>query len=257
MIISNKHKFVFVHNPKVAGTSIRSALDHLHDDVATFWHQAWLESESRVVDRAHLTADLWAPITNPAYTSFGFVRDPYARLVSGLKEFRRRHGEEFDLTTSGSVKYFIMTHMTPANLRWDWRFIHLCPQHYFFYIGNKCVVDKIGKYDELGRSWASICSLLGLQLQLPHERVSAAIDTEYEIALQDPIILARVNSLYLRDSLLFGYDVRGDIETGTHSQRVSAIHDPTVFSYLTREQMDSIDFPAGERKALNQKRGHL
>jgi hypothetical protein len=257
MIISNKHKFVFIHNPKVAGTSIRSALSHLHDDERTFWHQSWLQSESRVIDSAHMTADLWEPRVNPEYTVFGFVRHPMNRLISGLHEFRRRHGAEFDLTTTEKVKSFVMNVMTPANLRWDWRFIHLCPQHYFFYLGNKSLADKIGKYEDLTNSWASVCSLIGLPITLPHDRqANPSTVHEFDEALSAPEVYERINSLYLRDFLLFDYPVLGNIDVATHSQRIAAIHDPSRYSHLAFDQMNAIQFPEGELKALYRKRGH-
>ena len=246
VIISHKHKWVFVHNPKVAGTSVRKALAPYHDDEREFWHQGWFAPEDRVVDLAHLTADIWHPIVNSGYTSFGFVRHPYDRFVSGLNEVMRRHCKDF----VPDLKRFVMEQMTPANLRWDWRFIHLCPQHHFFFRGNKRVVDHVGRMENLDRDWNAVTSLIGLNIQLPHERVGAL--PQHRL-LEDSEVLDRVNSLYLRDFRLFGYQMQGSVDASTHSERIAAIHDSSRFTFFTAIELDAIKFTDGERISLRKR----
>jgi hypothetical protein len=246
VIISHKHKWVFVHNPKVAGTSVRSALAPYHDDSREFWHQGWFPPEDRVIDLAHMTADIWHPIVDPRYTSFGFVRHPYARFVSGLTEVMRRHCKDF----APDLRRFVMEQMTPANLRWDWRFIHLCPQHNFFFRGSKRVVDHVGRMENLAQDWAAITSLLGLNINLPHERVGAI---PQHTLLEDPEVLNRINSLYLRDFQLFGYRMLGTVEASSHSERIAAIHDNSRFTFFTQTDLDQIQFTEGERISLRRR----
>lgn len=246
MIISHKHKWVFIHNPKVAGTSVRAALSSYHDDNRKFWHQGWFANDDRVVDLAHLTSDIWHPIVDPSYTSFGFVRNPYHRFVSGLTEVIRRHRSDFQ----SDLKRFVMEQMTPANLRWDWRFVHLCPQHYFFFRGNKRVVDHVGRMESLQDDWAVITSLVGLRLSLPHERVGSGLSHKL---LEDPEVLSRINALYLRDFRLFGYPMTGSVEVSSHSDRIRTIHDNSMFTFFTEDELNRIAFTAGERSSFNKR----
>lgn len=248
MIISHKHRFIFAHNPKAAGTSIRTALSSFHDDTRSFWHQGWLPTEERIIDLAHLTADLWTPLVERSYTSFGFVRDPYSRFKSGLSEVMRRHGQEFG---TDPVE-FVMERMTPANIRWDWRFVHLCPQHYFFYIGNKSRIDKICRIERIHADWGAVNSLLGLRIELPHER-KVAEPGLYDGLLENGEVLERVNSLYLRDFQLFGYEMTGGIEVKHYSDRVVAIHDPSRIAFFSDEELEHIQFTAGEKVALRKR----
>ncbi len=249
MIISHKHKWVFIHNPKVAGTSVRTVLKPYHDDEREFWHQGWFPNEDRVVDLAHLTADIWHPIVSPSYTSFGFIRHPYDRFVSGLTEVMRRHCADFN--DGQDLKKFVVEQMTPANLRWDWRFIHLCPQHFFFFRGNKRVVDHIGRMESLEEDWAAVNTLLGMKLEIPHERIGNY--GKLHTLLEDKEVIARINSLYLRDFQLFNYRMQGTVEVASHSDRVATIHDSSRFAFFSHEELELIKFTDGERVSLRKR----
>lgn len=253
MIISHKHKFVFVHNPKVAGTSIRKAFANLHDDDQTFWHQGWSESESRVIDLAHLTADTWPALVPETYTVFGFVREPYARFLSGLREVMRRHSGELFGTSRPSfsvvLDFVLSSALSPANIRYDWRYIHLCPQHHFFYVGAKCKADKVCAVENLEREWTGLQSLLGLQVDLPHERRSSSDDL-LDALLTHPQVVGKINSLYLRDFQLFGYNMHGTVPTNLYSERIAVIHDPARKAHMMSRDISHIPFTDGELRSL-------
>lgn len=98
MIISHRHRFIFFHNPKVGGTSVRATIEHLHDDPEIFWGT----DEQRTggpLDRAHLGIDefagqypeLWQRVRG--YAMFCLYRDPQARFFSSLAEYSKLHGQ--------------------------------------------------------------------------------------------------------------------------------------------------------------------
>lgn len=244
MIISHKNKWAFIHNPKACGTSIRNLLNQYHDDSVQYWHQGWDSTEQRVVDMAHLQTSYWYADTMVPddYTTFGFVRDPYTRFLSARNETRRRHPQLF-----GSEADFLKM-LTPANIRYDWRFIHFCPQHSFFFVGQKRVVDFVGKFETIDKDWKSILAILGQRMpsdvakELPHLRPSPATAqglTQEEIQL--------VNDLYYRDFLLFGYDMNGELSSDTYASRMEIIHDPAKFGTV---DLGRIQFSLNEQKAL-------
>lgn len=97
MIISHQHRFVFFHNPKVGGTSVRATIEHLHDDPEVFWGTDKATPEVQL-DRAHLGIDefaqhypeLWDRVQG--YAMFCLYRDPLGRFFSSLAEYSKLHG---------------------------------------------------------------------------------------------------------------------------------------------------------------------
>jgi hypothetical protein len=253
MIVSFKHRFMFVHNPKAGGTSVRQILGQFHDMDIQFWHQGWSIEEQRVVDMAHLTADQWAatPEFEPLF-KFGFVRNPYSRFWSSLNEFMRRHSDSFPRLTVDDL----MLMLTPASIRHDWRFVHFCPQHAFFYIGNQCLVDWIGVQEVMDDSWAKITALTGSiwDATLPKERESGP-DRFPKMWREDKRLHFLINRLYHRDFLLFRYFMHDHLNIqNTHADRIEVIHDPMLASRFHGQETGALDFTPGEKKSLEQVR---
>lgn len=97
MIISHQHRFVFFHNPKVGGTSVRTALERFNDIGFGLWGVDMAQTGIRV-DRAHLGIaefaalypDLWRAVQG--YACFSLSRDPQARFFSSMAEYSKHHG---------------------------------------------------------------------------------------------------------------------------------------------------------------------
>jgi hypothetical protein len=251
MIISRNHGFAFIHNPKAAGTAVRKALEPFHDVSVEFWHQGWYEKQSRIIDLAHPTTDIWTAIPElEGLTTFGFVRDPYDRFESSIKEFERRHSKELGRMTKDRV----LELLTPANIRYDWRFIHFCPQHFFFYLGNKCMVDKICRLENFDADWMSVNALIGNKFpsQVAKARVSHE-DPDFDL-LDYEDVLQHVNRLYLRDFLLFGYKMDGGLDVSHHSSRVEVIHDPAYAAFYRGSEESHVSFTEGELKSFKKSR---
>ena len=248
MIISRKFKFAFIHNPKVAGTSIRHSIEKYHDYPQRFWHQAWSSEAERTVDTAHIPfPDLPAEVkaTLSSCFTFGFVRNPINRFWAGLAEFRRQHADW--PVSKLSADELLLTWLTPANVRHDWRFTHFCPQHYFFYEGNKRRADYIGRHESFEADWTRIQQLVGIKFdQLNNSR--------HRVALGDELLSAEAYTafmrLYARDYVVFGYDtLAGDTNCGgqplMHHERVDFIHKPG----LTIDDVVMATMTMGERVA--------
>lgn len=97
MIVSHRYGFVFMHNPKVGGTSVRATIERFHDDETGFWGSD-PAARPAPVDRAHLGLDevaahypgTWARMQD--YAVFCLVRDPWGRFFSSLAEHSKLHG---------------------------------------------------------------------------------------------------------------------------------------------------------------------
>lgn len=241
MIISNSHKFVFIHNPKVAGSSIRKMLLPFNDSPIELWHQRHIPELHRVVDMSHLSADEFRTLEQRDYVQvcdeafrFGFVRDPYARFISALREFSRQHSVSVDENHRTDMKEFVLNHLTPISVQYDWRFSHFRPQYHFFYDGNRRVADYIGRFHRLKDDLRVVSALLNLDLDISN--LGMERDTGHANLIADPEavfgeeVLERINMLYCMDWMLFEAYLPGcmvgKMPTGNHWVNVENVRTP-------------------------------
>lgn len=243
MIISSSHRFVFVHNPKVAGSSVRKMLLPFNSSSNELWHQRYIPELQRVVDMSHLSADefevlrkhryLGSDDSIPRYFRFGLVRDPYTRFFSALKEYSRQH--EIDVHSSRErMEEFALSRLNSTNVRYDWTLSHFRPQHHFFFEGRRSCMDFIGRYEFLRQDLHAVFSYLNLGLSvedLGHER-----DTGHRVQYGDPAeffgdrLLRHINMLYSHDWVLlapyFQRGMVGELPLGNHQYNVEGFRTP-------------------------------
>lgn len=100
MIVSNEKNFVFMHNPKVAGTSVRKVLEPLRDTPFDFANNRPdpLTGE-RIIDRSHLGIDEFAHYYPSLWqrakrlTFFALYRDPKARFLAAINQYSKMYGD--------------------------------------------------------------------------------------------------------------------------------------------------------------------
>jgi len=236
MVINHTSKWVFVHNPKVAGTSIRKVLLPYNQSSMELWHQRFIPELQRIVDVSHLSAeefDAVCPDVGRDYFRFGFVRDPYARLYSALKEYSKQHSVDVH-STSEKRGEFILNTLTPCGIQYDWSLSHFRPQFMFFYRGRKRVVDFIGRFHDLNNDFRSVMSLLNVSV--PDKDLTVERDTGATLLIEDPSsffgeeALKWVNRLYGMDWLLFApylqTNMVGGLDYGSHFSNVENIRSP-------------------------------
>ncbi|MBF7049372.1 sulfotransferase family 2 domain-containing protein, partial [Campylobacter volucris] len=78
----DKYKCIFIHVPKVAGTSIERVI---------FQTNTWLVGHVKAIDYINLDKDRFN-----SYFSFGFVRNPYDRVVSAYYYLKNSGGNTYD-----------------------------------------------------------------------------------------------------------------------------------------------------------------
>jgi Sulfotransferase family len=231
MIISHKHRFVFVHNPKAAGSAIRKAISHLHDDGITYWHQRFVPELDRVVDAAHLTLHDIA-ICRPDimdYTFFTVVRETMSRFASAWCEHLRQHPDSFGPPGS-DINEWVAKNMDETNFRFNWKYVHFCPQHYFSEHSSHAKRNHnptpviVLKKESLDYDWAmlkkKIPALNGVSL--PRERVRP--DSHLDVlASVSQTTLVRVLSLYAADH---GKSFHEEAYYTTHCENINGIHSP-------------------------------
>jgi hypothetical protein len=154
MIVSSARQFVFVHNPKSAGTSFRAAIADLHDDPVVFWGLRPAPYFGTVLDFAHLRA--WELVAMyprladaaAAGNSLIFVRNPYHRFLSAFREYFSRYHPDVPLSVmspaglAGLVEAFL-PEITRERILSDHRFVHFSPQIWFIRYGEREMVRHV------------------------------------------------------------------------------------------------------------------
>lgn len=222
MIISNSHKFIFVHILKTAGTSACAALNPLlrWNDVilggTEFGERMNAPYRQRFGLRKHSTAreiravvgdDLWS-----AYFTFTIVRHPYTRMVSfyrWLEQSVRNADRDAAVwswpatkafTESGTFSDFIRNETflqataSRPQVAWLWD------------EAGGCIVDYIGRFEDLASTRAALAARIGVDLP-PFERHNRSDDgrplADFFAGEADYDYL---HELHRQDFEQFGYD---------------------------------------------------
>ncbi|KQC31612.1 sulfotransferase family 2 domain-containing protein [Flagellimonas eckloniae] len=208
MILSHSKKFIFVHNYKVAGTSVRNALRPYNNK--SFWASNFGDKIKflngdypKVYSKAfahHINAPELKKNISPeifdSYFKFGFVRNPWDWQVSLYKFMLKREGHR---------QHELIKGMKSFDEYINWRVNEdLQLQKKFFYVGDECLIDFIGKMENLDNDFAEICKKIGVESALPRLNASRAkTDSFLNYYTQETIDL--VNEAFQEDIKLFGY----------------------------------------------------
>ncbi len=218
-MISHRHQCVFVHVPKTAGISIEHVFLTLH---GLSWEERaplllrFNADPARGPERlSHLTATEYVDCGHiseagfDAYFKFSFVRNPWARLVSEYN-YRRYF-------TLMSFRDFVVGGF-PAPCRYSDASRHVMPQYdYLHDQAGRCLVDFIGRFENLQADFDRVCSVLGIApVRLPHVNASDSGDSapaptapatarKPHVAYYDSETRELVGRRYQQDVEAFGY----------------------------------------------------
>ncbi len=170
-MIDHDHKFIFVHIPKTAGTSMEVAL-------ADAWNN---EQKYFVGKNDHL--DVWTTHFSikqilevhseaQGYFKFCFVRNTWDRLLSAYM-FRHHHHTMTDKRKYKSLKAFIKNDGRTGNT-------HTHSQLKFILGDNgKINMNFIGRYENLENDFKTVCDRIGIQRQLPRSHYKSTKREHY------------------------------------------------------------------------------
>jgi len=206
-MISDKHKFIFIHIPKCAGTSIYKVLmpENNWRNINHTKHGGW--DKKNKIQKQHATAiqtkEFYCLDFND-YFSFTFVRNPWDKMASDYlwmtnSDGRRRKGtfleylnneNDFDLENLKKETFY--------------RYDHILPQTDF--ILNKKgerMINFVGKFENLQEDFNVACDKIGVpRKELPHENATKHKHyTEY----YDDETRQIVAEKYAKDIEYFGY----------------------------------------------------
>jgi len=195
MIVNHQYRFVYIHIPKTAGSSIRTALSALDGDdrqaVAKTRHEQprhFLTGFEARTGRSAASLD--------GYRYIAFVRNPWDRFAS-LHRFLRtpKMAQRYPDVPEDLDRFAQMLDSPPE---WMQRIHSLQPQ--VRYLWN--CKPWVGRFETLQDDFARLCNILGVELSLPHLKKTAGTTVAPDMSTQSAEILAR---LYAKDIARFSY----------------------------------------------------
>lgn len=206
MIISRRHRFIFVAIPKTGTHSVRQALrEHLAEDdleqVGLFVNKRFPFAEFADIRHGHLSLQQIRPCLEPgefeSYFKFAFVRNPFDRFVSYCA-FMTRADDAFT-QDPGAVMRHVLFKARPLD------HILFRPQHELLVDADGALLaDAVGRVEEMQASYDGMCARIGIP-STSLERVNGSKRRAYQ-GYYDEELRKGVAELYRRDLELFGYD---------------------------------------------------
>lgn len=197
-MISHKHKYIFVHIPKCAGTSLEKCLlEHEGHEFVSKPQGPALQllpqqvKEDYLLDidsKQHCKLNMYDRDKQEQYFCFTFVRNPWSWAVSDyLYHKARRTVPTFDIwiQTLGDQNLF-KYHMEPQNT----------------FINNN--INFIGRFEQIEKDWEHVCNILFDDIiPLPKENLCWK---KYDYRdFYCPVTREFVGNLFKDDIAQFGY----------------------------------------------------
>lgn len=211
MLISKKKQFIFVHVQKTAGISLQQVLTS-HAPDARLWHGRHGHASSGL---AEIGRKRWE-----RYFSFGFVRNPWDRLVSHYSMIRdkideltpeqRAEPRPFKIELWNYVLHFshdfdsFLDNCT--GLIWD----RDCYKSFLFnqidYLSDdkgEIVVDYVGRFENFEQDATAVLARIGIEAEVPRLNRSSRGDYhDYYTPRTRDLVAKR----FARDIQAFGYE---------------------------------------------------
>jgi len=219
MIVSDSNRFVFIHNPKAAGTSIRKALGAHRGAGLDLWGYALYPSMGRVLDIAHMPLDILIQahpelfMKIQGYFAFGFVRNPIQRYFSSVHQFILNFTTDINREVifrnkalfEAYVNEFADFALNQERIDKDYRFAHFTQQsRYFFMYDVPCAkFFKVEQMDDL----PSELTALGIT-SIGQENASGSalkVGGLFDETALTPEVRLKVREFYAKDFELLGY----------------------------------------------------
>ena len=213
MVVSHARRFIFFHNPKCAGNSLRETLDAWHDDAFRFYGIRAAPYFRTHLDHGHLR--LWEVHAlfprvfecAKSYDSAIVVRNPHARFLSAVNEHFKTFQPQIDLSAMTSVQrvslveQFVQKILNIGRITTDWRFVHFSPQIWQLQIGGRTVPRHIIPMDDGGAFLGAVLAALGLPASEISWQNRSPVDLS--AALESPAVTGFIDGFYADDFAFF------------------------------------------------------
>jgi len=207
MVINDRHRFIFIHVPKSAGTSMMRALQELpgnnrrwsavsnHEPIRDF-HVHWPGRRSLLDRILHRS-----PV---GYLTFAFVRNPWDRLASLYRYLTERKRRKPGV--SGLTSFADFLDQAAQGVAWINGLHSFRNQVDFFRDAEgRMAIDFVGHYEHLADDVMALADRLGVPIRLPHLNQSSHAGRDYRRDYSDRLA-EFVRERFTRDVDQFGYE---------------------------------------------------
>ena len=210
MIVSHRHRFIFVAVPKTGTHSVRQALrEQLGDEdveqVGLFINKRFPWADLAAVQHGHLSLRQVRPYLGEdafsRYLKFAFVRNPFDRFVSYCA-FMLRHGDLFRQQPREAMRHFLFGEPPENHILFQPQASLLVAED-----GKTLLTDMVGRVEDMQGSYDAICARIGIASR-PLERVNGSQHGDYR-QYYDQALIDGVAARYAQDLELFGYSFEG------------------------------------------------
>jgi len=167
MIISHKHKFIFIAIPKTGTHAIRFALrEHMgnedEEQVGLFVQKKLKNKRIAEIGHGHISClqakeVLSEKIWN-SYFKFAFVRNPWDRYIS-FCAFMHRNNPKFHKTPELFLRRMIEKTQIQQRVLFRPQVEFICDEQ------NHVMLDYVGRYENFQENYDNICEKIGITTQ--------------------------------------------------------------------------------------------
>lgn len=180
-MISHKHKFIFVHVPKTAGTSIKNAMNGYYDELHNPYHSGIFRIKTTLSDQIF-----------QSYFKFGTMRNPWDREVSRYAFIKKYKNHDRHACVLNGFKDYLLKFNEMGLVNYNLLKIH----------GN-IGVDYIMKFENLQQDFNIVCDKIGIpRKKIPHDNQT---NHKRYIEYYDDETRELVAQKYAKDIEYFGY----------------------------------------------------
>ena len=199
MPVNTKEKFVFIHIPKCAGTSVARYLN-IDDSYYSLEHE---KINNVLYTPQHYTYKILNKKINlKDYFTFSFVRNPYNRVISDF--FWLQDIGKLDKTTDKKnfdewfFKYYSVIDID-----------HKLPQNnYICDIDGNILVDYVGRVESFNEDFNTILNFIKQpKPNSPLKKNNHSKTDEFKCMFLTSDVIDKINEIYNKDFKLFGYDL--------------------------------------------------
>lgn len=201
MPIDHKNRFIFIHIPKTAGNSIEVYFNLRKEE--NLWSRIPNTIDGIRYTPQHYTASMLKnhPHTKDYfdnYLKFAFVRNPYERILSHFIWKNEYYPENLPDATPESFSRWL----DKLKINID----HLIPQYDFIYENNKCIVDFVGRFENLQKDFNIILNKLNIINVEKLSKTNQSKIIHNKDAYLSPKNREKIYHYYKKDFDIFGYE---------------------------------------------------
>jgi len=199
MIISHRHRYIFLKSRKTAGTSIQTALEeHCGPDdlILTGGKITEINEHSKIEEvRKYVGKNIWS-----SYFKFAFTRNPWDLVIS--RYYWDQRG--VDCSIKGFKKW-VKKYLKDGGYLNDLQFRYAT-------INDRIRVDFVGSYEHLQHDFNYICEHVGLgEVRLAKEKFGYRGKEKGYTQFYTKKLAKKIGIAFQKDASLFGYNMEQKI----------------------------------------------